>query len=347
MRYEKAWRVLMNLLCVLVLGVALPAGAQTQGSWKSQSSQGNNVSALSLEEGMFGKDVKTRNGENVGEIDDVIFGNRGQIAHYLVNVGRGAGEKTVALSPDQLQFPGHDYAVFNGTRADLENMPEVNPYDFGVYGYYGPYTGPYGYRPSQGPGAYSRPYFDPYRDRYMSESYEQGPGGRYQERQGQEQQGGSSQSRQSYQQQYPRRGYYYGQGQGSMGRSPGAQQGQEYMSRGISGEVFLSAQVFTPRHENIGQVDDLVVDPGSGRITHAVIGLSDRQVLVPFNQLRYVGPSSVVYRGTERQLDQMPEPQVGEGGRVTNASISQAQEKAGGSEQQGGGQPQGQRTRGR
>lgn len=100
------------------------------------------------------------------------------------------------------------------------------------------------------------------------------------------------------------------------------------MAGGISSDDFLSAQVFDPQHNLIGEVEDLIVDPATNRVTDAVIGVEDRQVLVPLNQFRYAGGDSVIYRGTERQIQQMTEYKSGEGGRVT-ASSSPMQQKAG------------------
>lgn len=297
MWYEKASKAaMMTFMCALLLAVGLPAVAQTQGPMRDQSKEAGGPTALSLDQGVLGQSLKTRQGETAGTIDDVIFSRQGRIAHYLADVGpfQGIGEKIVALNPDQVQFTGQNY-VFNGTRADLESLPEVNPYDYGLYhGYYGPS---------------SRPYYGSYGGGYMGGPYDQGPRAQYQERQGQYQA-------------YPRREYY--------GRTAG----------GISGDDFLSAQVFDPQRNLIGEVEDLVVDPATNRVTYAVIGVKDRQVLVPLNQLWYAGGDSVIYRGTERQLERMPEYQVGQGGRVTAGTSQMRQQKAGSSAPGGSAQPQ-------
>ena len=368
MNQEKVWKTLTNLLCVLVLAVALPANAQMQDTGKNQSQATSGISALSLEEGVLGKSVKTRNGEEIGEINDVIFSRQGKIAHYFLDIGGflGIGEKTVALNPDQVQFSEQDFVTFNGNRNDLENLPEVNQ---NVYrGYYGP--GPYGYRPygqsPYGPGMYNRPYYGPYGGGgYMGDPYDQGQRGQYQERQGQSPRGGSSQGRQPYSQEYSRRDYYererggMGQGQGMMRGQPGDMQGRMsgqmqgrmqgpmhgMSNNSISGNHLVGAQVLNRQNNNIGEIEDLVVDPGRGRVTHAVVGfggfadIGDKQVLVPFNQLRHVGPYAVLYRGSEQRLQQMPEFQAEEGGRISSAALAQAEQRAGGGVQEQGGQP--------
>lgn len=124
--------------------------------------------------------------------------------------------------------------------------------------------------------------------------------------------------------------------QGMMDR--GQMQGR--MSRKMSGDLFLGAQVVNQWNENLGEIEDLVIDPSSGRITHAVIevggfwDIGDKHVMVPYNQLRQVDPYYVMFRGTEEQLEQMPEYQAGGGGRVTGLGRQQGQ-RAGG---QGGGE---------
>lgn len=353
MRYQKMWMGVMRVLCTLLLGLALPAGAQ-QGS----ESPGD-VSALSLEKGVIGKSVRTTNGENVGEIEDVVFSRQGRIAHYIVDAQGlpGIGEKTVALNPDQIQFMGEDYVQFNGTRDDLAGMPEVNSNAFGLYhGYYGFSQGAYGYGPpggTYGPSYGRRAYNPPqsYDRSYMGGAYGQGPMGQYQEMQEPRQGEGYWENRQPYRQQYPGRDYY-DQRQGRMGQDPGARLGKMAgpIYRGISGDGFLNALVLDSQNRNVGEVQDLVVDPQNGRITHAVVGLGDKQVLVPFNQLRNLGPNAVMYRGDQGQLAQMQEYLVDEDGRVTSAGISQTEERAGASPQGGsggqqhGGQPQTQKN---
>jgi sporulation protein YlmC with PRC-barrel domain len=81
-----------------------------------------------------------------------------------------------------------------------------------------------------------------------------------------------------------------------------------HMDRGISGDLFLGAPVFNQRNDHLGEIEDLVIDPANGRISHAVVevggilGIGEKKVLVPFNHLRQVNPDYVMYRGTEEQL---------------------------------------------
>jgi sporulation protein YlmC with PRC-barrel domain len=318
------------LLFILALALALPAGAQLQQPAARQN-------AVSLEEGLLDKSIRTQTGEDVGEIEDVIFSRQGRISHLLVDVGGflGIGEKTVALNMGQIRlYP--DYAVFQGTREDLENMPEVDLYAFRrpYRGYYGPYYGPgYGYgmygRPYYGYGPYGPaygPYQGPYGGGAMQDQRNQG----YAQRQDQWQERGFQQDQRSY------------QGRQGMRQGRGMQQERMRggMARGISGDLFLGAQVINQWNENIGEIEDLLVDPSSGRITGAVIevggfwDIGDKHVVVPYNELSRVGPYYVMYRGTEEQLEQLPAYERGEGGRVTRREQTQ---RAGG---QGRGQTQ-------
>jgi len=91
-----------------------------------------------------------------------------------------------------------------------------------------------------------------------------------------------------------------------------------------------------------GEIDDLVIDPANGRITHAVIeaggilGIGDKKVLVPFNHLRQVNPDYVMYRGTEEQLMRMPAYEEHEGGRVSGGALRRDQRAGGQGESHSG-----------
>lgn len=346
----KKSRLLAVLLFTIVLAVAFAAGAQTQAP-----GQRGNVQALSLEEGLLGKDVRTQGGQEVGEIEDVIFSRQGRISHFIMSVNEGflgIGGKTVAVRPDRIQFGAQEHVVFSGTENELENMPEVDLWAFrpSYRGYYGPgwggYGAPYG-RPYDGPGYGPGRGYGP----YAPGAYPP-PEGQLRDEQTQYQRG------QRDQQQADRRGYYQDsrQDRAQMRQEQRAQTRQERMeqrgmqrglARGVSGDFFLGAPVYNQWNDNLGSIEDLVVDPRSGRITHAVIevggvlGIGGKEVVISYNELRHVGPYTVLYRGTEEQLKRMPEYQVSEGGRVSVASLQREQApRAGG---QGASQTQDQR----
>ncbi|UOA28415.1 PRC-barrel domain-containing protein [Pseudosulfitobacter sp. DSM 107133] len=79
--------------------------------------------------------------ERVGEVDDLVISPNGEINAVLLDIGGflGLGERTVALSVDQLKLvsgmnDGDDYyVVFNGNAAALENAPEYDVAAIGAW----------------------------------------------------------------------------------------------------------------------------------------------------------------------------------------------------------------------
>lgn len=329
----KASKTMIAVLCTLVLAVAVPASAEDKASGDSQTAN----TALSLEEGLLGKSVNTQNGEEVGEVEDVIFSRQGKVSHVLVDVGGflGIGEKTVALKLNQLQVD-QDHALFKGTRSDLENMPEVDIYAFRrpYRGYYDPSYGPYSpYGPTRG----YDPYYAPYGRGYMRDQAEPG----YRDRQS----GDFADDREMYQRQTPRREYYRdrdGRDRMDHGRAMQQDRMQGRMDSEISGQLFIGAPVFDHRNDHLGEIDDLVINPANGRISHAVIeaggilGIGDKKFLVPFNHLRQMNPDYVMYRGTEEQLKRMPAYEQHEGGRVSGGALRRDQRAGGQGESHSG-----------
>jgi sporulation protein YlmC with PRC-barrel domain len=57
--------------------------------------------------------------------------------------------------------------------------------------------------------------------------------------------------------------------------------------------TILRARVTSTDGRQIGEIDQLLIDPRDGRVTHAVIGmggfLAERQVVVPWSQVRLSG----------------------------------------------------------
>ena len=72
--------------------------------------------------------------DDVGEINDIIIGDDGEVKAVLLDIGGflGMGEKTVAVNMDQLKFVSEtaeadDYfIVVQGSEAMLENAPEFD-----------------------------------------------------------------------------------------------------------------------------------------------------------------------------------------------------------------------------
>lgn len=317
--------IMAALMFTLVLAVALPATAQTQAA-----GQGS-IQALSLEEGLLGRSVMAQ-GEEAADVEDVIFDRQGRISYFLLNVGGGFlgfGGRTVAVRPERFRVGAQDYLTFDGTKNELENMPEVDlaPFRTPYRGYYGPgwgpYRAPYGY--------YGAPPAGPY-----------GPGA-YPPAQGRWQEGGARQQDQQQQ----RRGDTQERTEMRQGQR-GDGQMMRTMRQGISGDFLLGSPIFNEFNETLGNIEDLVIDPSTSRITHAVIGvggflgIGGREVVVPYNQLNRAGPYTYIYRGSKEQLEGMPEYRVTEGGRVPVAGLQQTP-RAGG--QGYGQQPQQQQQR--
>ncbi|WP_028957169.1 PRC-barrel domain-containing protein [Sulfitobacter sp. 20_GPM-1509m] len=79
--------------------------------------------------------------ERVGEVNDLVMSPGGEVNAVLLDIGGflGIGERSVALSMDQLQLVsgmndgGEYYVVFNGTAASLENAPEYDGSAIGAW----------------------------------------------------------------------------------------------------------------------------------------------------------------------------------------------------------------------
>jgi hypothetical protein len=79
--------------------------------------------------------------ERVGEVNDLVMSPDGEVNAVLLDIGGflGMGERSVALSMDQLQLVsgmndgGEYYVVFNGTAESLENAPEYDASAIGAW----------------------------------------------------------------------------------------------------------------------------------------------------------------------------------------------------------------------
>ena len=76
---------------------------------------------------LIGMNVVDAAGENVGSVNDLLFGNENQVDHAILDVGGflGFGAKSVAIPIEELQVaPDQDRVVVNLTRDQLDAMPE-------------------------------------------------------------------------------------------------------------------------------------------------------------------------------------------------------------------------------
>lgn len=78
---------------------------------------------------LTGKTVWGPNGENVGDVSEVVLDDQMQVSEVIVDVGGflGMGEKSVAIDPEQIALmkDGEDITLhIASTEAELKAMPE-------------------------------------------------------------------------------------------------------------------------------------------------------------------------------------------------------------------------------
>lgn len=122
-------------------GIGTAVGQQSQTApgqpliERDQLQQGD-PEQLSVEN-LMGSDVYGANDENVGNVDDVLLTEEGEVDAMVVDVGGflGIGSRQVALGVDNLQFmvdAGGSWYVFTPfTSEQLESHPEYNPDTYG------------------------------------------------------------------------------------------------------------------------------------------------------------------------------------------------------------------------
>jgi len=123
------------------------------------------------------RDIYSKSGDEIGEIDDLVIKRNGKIKLVTIDVGGflGIGDKLVALTPNEfeaLMVKSNGKMVLDTTEAKMEKRQQFDYYRQGLrpdyyyrpryyrmYGYYGypppPYSqyGPYGPQPSERPAA--------------------------------------------------------------------------------------------------------------------------------------------------------------------------------------------------
>ena len=97
-----------------------------------QDSAMDSLDTLGAEE-IVGKAVVNQQGEEIGQIDDVVVDTSSEMQLAVIDVGGflGVGEKSVAVSFDQLQLTDDGRVQSNLTRETLEAQPEYDPAQFG------------------------------------------------------------------------------------------------------------------------------------------------------------------------------------------------------------------------
>ena len=82
--------------------------------------------------------VKNVQGEELGEVDDLIMSRIGKITKEILQMGGflGIGDRLVAVPFKALQISEKGDIVYNVTKQQLENHPVFNYRSEGLYGYY-------------------------------------------------------------------------------------------------------------------------------------------------------------------------------------------------------------------
>ena len=98
------------MAALALIGTASVASAQTDG-----------VQYMSVED----MEIVNAAGEQIGEIEEILVGQDGMLAAYLVEIGGflGMGEHEVALPMDALSFAGDRFQT-DMTKDQLEALPE-------------------------------------------------------------------------------------------------------------------------------------------------------------------------------------------------------------------------------
>jgi len=81
---------------------------------------------------MIGREVVGRDGESLGDVDEVIISADGGVQHILIGTGGflGMGEQQVPVKFDQLRMAGDDRIVLNVDSERFENAPRYDRDEF-------------------------------------------------------------------------------------------------------------------------------------------------------------------------------------------------------------------------
>ena len=248
---------------------------EAQGDKKTEQQTGNpQQERIVLQEGfraskVIDQMVKNPQGEELGEVDDLIMSRNGKIKKVTLDVGGflGVGTRLVAVSFRSLQISKKGDIVYNVTKQQLENHPEFNYREEGLYGYY---YAPFYPRPRYSMRReYRYPPPPPYGEPYAPFP----PGGRY-------------------------RGEF---GPWEWEYFPERIRLSAILNRGVLNdkgeEVGEIDDVIVSR---IGQAEQIVLSVGG------FLGIDEKLVAVPFKPLK-VTDLGIVYNVTGRELKSLPE----------------------------------------
>jgi sporulation protein YlmC with PRC-barrel domain len=122
--------MLKHMVSPLVLAVALTgaAWAATDSYGTSNSSSSSTSSTMGTRNELTANQlldmkVKGANGENIGDVENIVFDSNGRVSGVVVSVGGflGIGEKRVSLPWSQFQISADDKNLTtNATKQDLQ-----------------------------------------------------------------------------------------------------------------------------------------------------------------------------------------------------------------------------------
>lgn len=162
-------RVLVGTVMLILLSLpALMARAQGDKGTSPQTASQQGIVTIPKEDFRASKiidqTVKNAQGEELGEVDDLIMSRSGKIKKAILSVGGylGIGDRLVAVSFKSLQINDKGGITYNVTKEQLEKYPVFNYRQEGLYEYYYAPPPPYGSLGLPPPGAYYPPYGRPY-----------------------------------------------------------------------------------------------------------------------------------------------------------------------------------------
>jgi sporulation protein YlmC with PRC-barrel domain len=109
----------------------------SMGADRSQSGQtgtgtsGGSLDTMSTDE-IVGKPIVSRDGEEIGSVDEVVSDPTSQQKFAVVDVGGflGVGQKSIVIPFDELQMSGDDRIQSDLTRETLQTKTEYSPGDY-------------------------------------------------------------------------------------------------------------------------------------------------------------------------------------------------------------------------
>ena len=118
--------------------------AEVQSGKKPEQQMGNpQQERMILQDGfraskIIDQTVKSAQGQELGEVDDLIMSRIGKITKEILQVGGflGIGDRLVAVPFKQFQIGEKGEIVYNITKQQLESHPVFNYRNEGLYGYY-------------------------------------------------------------------------------------------------------------------------------------------------------------------------------------------------------------------